>query len=384
MEHSKVRELLSAYLDGELEPSEAGAVEEHLEKCVECAEHLRVLKDLSESVQMTKPALPPEGYFEFFPAKLRARIKSEASKATSINRLETRLARVRVGATVFIVLMAFGIGVMYGQRGLPLRKPRLTPIGLRPRAVATESAEIDEVKGVIDEKEEMEPILASGNAGKDVPPRTAGEARPLSESAEDEVATYGAPMTPGLGKSAEGYYRNETAAEEVSDADRTEIGIRGGAGDEAFHLAKKKGGAPDVGEAYAVANLAQLQQDYDKALDGYMMVVESSPGTELAAGAQFQINMMKTSVDTSGTPEALRESAELWETYIVDYPRSDLVPSACDFYTQALYSVARKTQSRSDVEKAIEAIEDCSSRLKDKSPAGFQDKLDELRKYLDG
>ena|GEM_PF-3222331 len=377
MEHSEIKNLLSPYLDGELGETEVRALEDHLSQCAECAARLDALKALDGSVQMTRLKTPPEGYFEFFPAKLRARIRSEGRAFRSIQRVEARLARVRVGATVFVVLMAFGIGVIYGQRGLPVKRPRFSPIPLASRQPALGHVVRD--RADVSEEEELESTDLVGSRISKEPAGAAEEIEVREKRGEPRVVPGDVTEAVKVAASPDAYDESRSAREEDAE------GVTGGwAAPSGLEIAgEKKGEAADPEEVYTVANLAQLQRDYDKAIDGYARVVETSPGTELAAGAQFQINVLKAAVDTRDAAETLRESAEMWEEYIGSYPRSDLVPTACDFYTQALYSIAQKTQAKPDVENAIRAIEDCSSRLKDKSPTGFQDKLKELKKYLD-
>ncbi|MDD3293319.1 MAG: zf-HC2 domain-containing protein [Geobacteraceae bacterium] len=41
MDHAGIREMLSAYLDGEVTPGERSLIEEHLKTCPECGNALR-------------------------------------------------------------------------------------------------------------------------------------------------------------------------------------------------------------------------------------------------------------------------------------------------------------------------------------------------------
>ncbi len=70
----KVRELLSAYLDGELDPATRAAVEEHLRECGPCGAELEELKAASAFVQDLPEAELPE---DFHPALVR-RVRAEA------------------------------------------------------------------------------------------------------------------------------------------------------------------------------------------------------------------------------------------------------------------------------------------------------------------
>jgi hypothetical protein len=75
---SHERERLSAYLDRELPPGEQAAVEAHLAACPECAAFLAGLAEVDEPAA-SLPAEPPAGYFEDFPARVRARLEARKS-----------------------------------------------------------------------------------------------------------------------------------------------------------------------------------------------------------------------------------------------------------------------------------------------------------------
>jgi hypothetical protein len=69
------RERLSAYLDRELPPGERAAVEAHLAACPECAAFLAELAAV-DAASASLPAEAPEGYFESFPGRVRARLEA--------------------------------------------------------------------------------------------------------------------------------------------------------------------------------------------------------------------------------------------------------------------------------------------------------------------
>lgn len=70
------RERLSAYLDGELTPAERAEVEGHLAVCPECEAFLARLSAVDEAAAGL-PAEAPPGYFDGFPARLRARLEAQ-------------------------------------------------------------------------------------------------------------------------------------------------------------------------------------------------------------------------------------------------------------------------------------------------------------------
>jgi len=68
-----VDDRLSAYLDGELVAGERAAVESHLRGCGACARHLEELAAVDAAAREL-PVGAPAGYFDSFPARVRARL----------------------------------------------------------------------------------------------------------------------------------------------------------------------------------------------------------------------------------------------------------------------------------------------------------------------
>lgn len=72
-------ERLSAYLDGELGPGERATVEAHLGTCALCRSRLAELAGLDEAARAHPLPAPPAGYFESFPARVRAALEGETA-----------------------------------------------------------------------------------------------------------------------------------------------------------------------------------------------------------------------------------------------------------------------------------------------------------------
>ncbi len=74
---SHIRERLSAYLDGELPPEEETLATAHLRDCPDCS---RLLEELAtvDDLARERPLSVPEGYFESFPARVRAALPRQA------------------------------------------------------------------------------------------------------------------------------------------------------------------------------------------------------------------------------------------------------------------------------------------------------------------
>lgn len=77
---SKIRRLISPYLDDEIDAKDKIKLEAHLNKCQECREvyqNLLFAKNAAELIQIPQPAEPPE-----FPAQLlkKKNLKTPAKK----------------------------------------------------------------------------------------------------------------------------------------------------------------------------------------------------------------------------------------------------------------------------------------------------------------
>jgi anti-sigma factor RsiW len=70
---------LSAYLDDELPPAERTAVEAHLRECGPCGQLLEELSAV-DSAARALPLQAPEGYFDAFPARVRARLAGRRAR----------------------------------------------------------------------------------------------------------------------------------------------------------------------------------------------------------------------------------------------------------------------------------------------------------------
>ncbi|TET45319.1 hypothetical protein E3J62_07830 [candidate division TA06 bacterium] len=372
MDHSQVRKLLSAYMDGELDLSSTEMLREHINQCEACTRYLESFHALDKSVRSAKPEMPAEGYFEFFPQKLRARIRSEGKAPVRIGRLEVRLARIRIGTTAIVVLMAFGIGFLYGQREIIVPMPKLTPIPvvseLAPEAPLLEAA--DEVTSTAKLTSRAEEKVANGSS-------IAGALEKEERGAEPPAAGL-------VGVRAK---RFESVAKDRAVEAPAETPVRAYRPD-GLRLSRKadKKGSPELTPAtrYAQANVAQLDGDYSSAMDDYARVLKDSPGTDLASAAQYQMNMITAGPDTTASIETLEMAASIWKDYISQYPESRLIRPACGLYTENLYLIARRTKSRSDATKALSAIKECSGLIKEKMPSDFKERSEELKSYLKG
>jgi hypothetical protein len=270
--------------------------------------------------------------------------------------------------------------MMYGQRGLTVRRPRLSPIPLAAKYPAPGRALLLERSDAVEEERLLE---ADELAGSEVRARYATPMKDVEIQGKVERPAETPEPVPVLGERI--VPKDVTSSERAVREDRGEAIPRVPAGTAVSGIeGEKKGKSVDIVETYTMANVAQLRQDFDKALDGYTAVVETGQGTELASAAQYQINILKASADTGEVVDRLRVSAQRWHDFIEEYSRSDLTLSACNEYTHALYLIAARTKAKPDAQNALSAIERCSSLVGEKMPEDYELRIKELRDILSG
>lgn len=74
-----VADRLSPYMDGELSAEDRTLVESHLRDCAECARHLSEFLAV-DTLARDLPVGTPAGYFESFPARVRARVRAKVAR----------------------------------------------------------------------------------------------------------------------------------------------------------------------------------------------------------------------------------------------------------------------------------------------------------------
>jgi anti-sigma factor RsiW len=101
MECREIREIISAYVDGEALPEEARRVEEHLGECAECRADEKRMRALGVAVARTEAAVPPD-----FRENLFARLEKEdlLPKRRSIFVYSVRWAAVPLAAAAALAL----------------------------------------------------------------------------------------------------------------------------------------------------------------------------------------------------------------------------------------------------------------------------------------
>jgi len=203
------RERLSAYLDGELPAAEAAAVAAHVAGCAECAGRLAEMAAVDERFAGA-PVETPEGYFDAYASRVRARIEAEPRRGPR-----------RVPAWTWAVAAVLVLAVV-------------TPLTLRGRVVAPPSAPpapapIERTTGL---PAPATPAHAEAVAGRDAGTPAPQLAKTASDREGKESAAGGA------------------ARRQESPATREEAGApepaRRGAADEAANAAVAPSGAEEA------------------------------------------------------------------------------------------------------------------------------------------
>ncbi len=107
MKCKKTSERLNAYLDGELAPDEALAVQAHLRACPRCAAELDGLKQLNQALEAEPGMAVPSGFARRLRAVAEERHAVPVGLATSTARLHLVLSRI---AAVVMVTAGLWVG----------------------------------------------------------------------------------------------------------------------------------------------------------------------------------------------------------------------------------------------------------------------------------
>ncbi len=106
MDHAGIREMLSAYLDGEVTPGERSLIEEHLKTCPECGNALRELRRTVEHIRELGEETPPP----WLTRRVMARIQEEAAREKGLKRRFLTLRRrfpLQAAALLFLSVTVY-------------------------------------------------------------------------------------------------------------------------------------------------------------------------------------------------------------------------------------------------------------------------------------
>lgn len=199
----KVRSLLSAYTDGELSPTDARGVREHLDHCGSCAAEYASLRRL---VHVTT-TIPMEEVPPFLHDRIMARLAyADVSGNQPVPaRRRTAMPRGWAWAAFTVAAAAITGGLLHNRpvrdARVPLSIPSVetlppAPTTRAPAPVATAKASVPE-REVADEPVQTQPVLAAEPEGPktevaiDSPekPEAQPESEPIRKSAPERVAS---------------------------------------------------------------------------------------------------------------------------------------------------------------------------------------------------
>jgi len=138
----RARELLSGYLDGELDPAERQELERHLAECPGCSEELKALRKTVDLVR----ALPRVGMPAAAADKVRDRLRNELRGRNVLRKLSgwwagARLASRAAVAVVVVLLVAVGFGTVYSLIAQPKMEVAGEPAGIEEMRLRQTGAE---------------------------------------------------------------------------------------------------------------------------------------------------------------------------------------------------------------------------------------------------
>lgn len=101
MEHDKMKELITYYLDGELDANHRRLVEEHLKECAECRKELEEMSRFEEVMGKMQLKRPPEEAWKVYWSSV-------------YNRMERRIGWILFSIGAIIILFFAGYHMLRG------------------------------------------------------------------------------------------------------------------------------------------------------------------------------------------------------------------------------------------------------------------------------
>lgn len=130
-------ERLAGYLDGELSPADRAEVEAHLGTCAQCRTLLAELGSVDERASALSVDAP-EGYFEAFPGRVRARLEARGSRAKAPPAARPRRLPTWTWAAAAALILAVVTPMTLRQAPQGATPPR--PVQARPSFEAPPAA----------------------------------------------------------------------------------------------------------------------------------------------------------------------------------------------------------------------------------------------------
>ena len=123
MDCKKVNELLTKYLEEDLNPRDKCAVEKHLRDCRQCEGELALLKQILETAKNEKIPLPSEEYWASYTARLWQKLEGKAPTAEPSKSLWGRPLKWAIPAfALALILMVFSRSFYKQENPVPTAK----------------------------------------------------------------------------------------------------------------------------------------------------------------------------------------------------------------------------------------------------------------------
>ncbi len=204
MKHCNFSELISSYIDGELDPQASAQLEEHLKVCPDCKamyEELRHIKELLGSVTEIEP--PDSLHFSIMEAVNQEAIRREdALRAERSGKRSMWLRRLSIALAACLIILVVSPAVkstFFGSQQLPRD---VTPkIGQEQEETITADNTETEEEGTLvfgSQPQQPEPSVGNGQKQEDVQPPSEKSPSDVTASSEDNEllasdATSGVP-----------------------------------------------------------------------------------------------------------------------------------------------------------------------------------------------
>lgn len=327
MNHKEIRDLIGAYVDGELHGEERKAVEEHIKTCAECSREVEYIAELNERIRGERISLPQDAYWEAFPGRVLKRANEQPQRsffAVWLPRMKWELA-----GGIVLLLLTFVVSKQ-------LLMERSAEIGI-DRSVLTEGEKLAEEEGWIraDGDETASPV--AGKAMDEIAKKEKVLKGTRTVSAEEGGAEALLPDVAGEDIAAP---KSAATIAKVADKDDEPAGEDGLAG--AYDAVIAKGGRPEEAPAPEANKEVAFHEETkapEKKAEEPGMVGDLESERDEGKGRFAQVSERSQNV------------------------RRGLL--------RLLYNEAGRTRKRADIERAMREIE----FYQDSYPEDFQDTL---------
>ncbi len=371
MRHKKIKSLLGAYYDGELNERERIIIEKHLEECFECRSELNLLEKIEEIV-IDKICEPEENYWTSFPERVKERISMrergvlKKAKSSFLKNVFLRPVSMKLAGAIALITIIFILSIFYYENFK-------SPIGLSyPERKQVPSHFKEQSEKVKEDTygEEAQPLTSPQKMDKKKEIAISAMDKKLSETKIEREQ-----------KEMLGVEKEEMAREEKRMAEE-EIILEKKEEEKMQRVSAPKSLSEEIPEEekmYQEGLKLQQEGKYEEALQSYQFILYNYPKGRRAPNAQFQINTLSYSKLKKVNEDYLREIINSWKKFIEKYPDSEFIPSAKRNLGEACYQLAFLTRNKEDIEEAIKVLEDLLKLSTDEKEK-FERMVEELKK----